>query len=103
MDRVLAGDIAFSGKRREYEGAAEWLEQVTSICRCKRTDVLAVRGNHDVDHDRILQATKMIHRRLRNCSLPDARLELVDLARTNDGSLTDKLADYHAFASSENR
>jgi 3',5'-cyclic AMP phosphodiesterase CpdA len=58
---LIAGDIAFSGKRPEYEEATRWLEQVTSICGCKTTDVLTVPGNHDVDRHRILPATKMIH------------------------------------------
>ena len=49
---LIAGDIAFSGKRTEYEEAARWLEQVTSLCGCKRTNVLMVPGNHDVDRDR---------------------------------------------------
>lgn len=100
MDHILiAGDIAFSGKRAEYEEATEWLEQVASICGCKRTDVLTVPGNHDVDRHRILPATKMIHKRLRTSSLPEAKHELVALAAQNDGSLTDKLSDYQAFAS----
>jgi predicted phosphodiesterase len=97
---LIAGDVAFSGKREEYEEAARWLEEVTAVCQCKKTDVLAVPGNHDVDRSRILPAVKSIHNRLRTCSLPDARHELVELARQNDGLLTDKLTDYQAFASS---
>ncbi len=101
IDKILiAGDIAFSGKREEYEEAAEWLERVTTICGCKRTDVLTVPGNHDVDRKLILPATKLIHRRLRNCSMPEAKKELVDLAEQKDGTLTDKLSDYQTFASS---
>ena len=101
IDKVLiAGDIAFSGKRAEYAEAAEWLEQVTSLCRCKRTDVLTVPGNHDVDRNRILPGTKLIHHALRTRSMPDARRELVALAAQIDGPLTDKLTDYQAFASS---
>jgi len=96
---LIAGDVAFSGKRAEYEEATIWLERVTSICGCAKTDVLTVPGNHDVDRQRILPATRMIHRRLRTCSLPEARRELVELASQNDGSLTDKLTDYQAFAS----
>lgn len=96
---LIAGDIAFSGKGPEYEEATKWLEQVTAICGCKPTDVLTVPGNHDVDRQRILPATKMIHRRLRTCALPEAKRELVELASQNDGSLTDKLTDYQAFAS----
>ncbi len=96
---LIAGDIAFSGKRTEYEEAARWLEQVTSLCGCKRTNVLMVPGNHDVDRDRILAATKLIHRRLRTCSTPEAHHELFEVAAQNDGSLTDKLTDYQAFAS----
>lgn len=97
---LLAGDVAFAGKRSEYQIAAAWLEQVTTACGCPTTSVLAVPGNHDVDRDRITPATRLIHRRLRTCSLPEASREIIELAESNDGSLTDKLTDYQAFASS---
>lgn len=100
IDKVLiAGDIAFSGTRAEYEEAAKWLHQVTTLVGCQPTDVLTVPGNHDVNRNRILSATKLIHRRLRTCSLPEAKRELYELAEQNDGALTDKLMDYQAFAS----
>jgi predicted phosphodiesterase len=96
---LIAGDVAFSGKREEYEEAAKWLEGVTSACGCKQTDILTVPGNHDVDRSRILPAVKSIHGRLRTCSMPDAKKELLELANQKDGLLTDKLTDYQAFAS----
>jgi predicted phosphodiesterase len=100
IDKVLiAGDIAFSGDRKEYEDAAKWLEELTSLCGCKPTDLLTVPGNHDIDRKRILPATKLIHRRLRTSSLPEAKRELVELVAQDDGALVDKLTAYQAFAS----
>lgn len=58
-----------------------------------------VPGNHDVNRKRILTATKMIHRRLRQSALPEAKLELGELAAQNGGALMEKLTDYEAFAS----
>jgi predicted phosphodiesterase len=97
---LIAGDIAFSGKQEEYERAASWLETITSACGCKRTDVLTVPGNHDVDRRRVGAAAKMLHRRLRSSGLPEATRELTELIETHDGSLIDKLSDYQAFAAS---
>ncbi len=97
---LIAGDIAFSGKRHEYLVAAAWLERVIEICGCKLTNILPVPGNHDVDRSRIAAATRMIHKRLRSCSLQEASKELTDLVETKDGTLTDKLLDYQAFAAS---
>src|SRR5688572_7124095 len=50
---ILAGDIAFSGKREEYHLAAGWLERVSALCGCPRRSILSIPGNHDVDRDRI--------------------------------------------------
>jgi predicted phosphodiesterase len=97
---LIAGDIAFSGRPEEYAVAADWLEQVTTICGCLKTDVFTVPGNHDVDRRRVTAATKLVHRRLRTASGPDRAIEFADLTQTQDGFLTDKLRHYQDFAAS---
>ena len=54
MDGVIVtGDIAFSGKKSDYDLAAQWLDRLTEVLGCEKTDVIVVPGNHDIDRDRI--------------------------------------------------
>lgn len=54
VDGVLVtGDIAFSGKAREYDIAAEWLDRLCGLIGCPIQDVWVIPGNHDVDRDTI--------------------------------------------------
>lgn len=97
---LIAGDIAFSGKRDEYQRASNWIERVRAITGCPRSGVLMVPGNHDIDRDRLKVSTKLVHRGLRTAGLPQAEAELFQLASAGDPSLMDKLAEYRAFAAS---
>jgi predicted phosphodiesterase len=95
---TVTGDIAFSGKRGEYELAAQWLDQIIEACGCSHTAVLTVPGNHDVDRDRIRTSAKILHRSLRQAAPAQASKELTELMTTGDPLLIDKLHDYQAFA-----
>jgi predicted phosphodiesterase len=95
---TITGDIAFAGKRTDYQLAGQWLDQVIDICGCSHTAVLTVPGNHDADRDRIRISTKIMHRRLRQAAGPVARSELVALASNGDPVFLDKFQDYQAFA-----
>ena len=46
---VITGDIAFSGKRRQYDLAAEFLESLASTLGLGMERIFVVPGNHDVD------------------------------------------------------
>ena len=48
---LVTGDIAFSGKRAEYEDAAAWLDEVCDAAGCGKESVLMCPGNHDVDQE----------------------------------------------------
>jgi len=50
---LVTGDIAFSGKKGEYQEAAEWLAKIADAVGCDRTEVHVVPGNHDVDRKAI--------------------------------------------------
>lgn len=95
---VVAGDIAFSGKRGEYGLAAQWLDQIIEACGCSHSAVLTVPGNHDVDRDRIRTSARLLHRSLRQAAPAQASKELTELMTTSDPLLLDKLHDYQAFA-----
>jgi formylglycine-generating enzyme required for sulfatase activity/predicted MPP superfamily phosphohydrolase len=49
---AITGDIAFSGKKPEYDDALEFFEKLKGILP-KETEFLAVPGNHDVDRDEV--------------------------------------------------
>ena len=61
MDGVIVtGDVAFSGKKSEYDSAAQWLDRLTQEIGCEKTDVLVVPGNHDIDRDRITPLAELM-------------------------------------------
>ncbi len=49
---VITGDIAFSGKKEEYDEAFTFLSGLKAVLP-KKTEFLAVPGNHDVDRDQV--------------------------------------------------
>ena len=65
MDGVIVtGDIAFSGKKSEYDLAAQWLDRLTEVIGCEKTDVIVVPGNHDIDRDRISAGAGLMLRQI---------------------------------------
>jgi calcineurin-like phosphoesterase family protein len=55
---IITGDIAYSGKRSEYDEAARWLDRVASAAKCDITDILVVPGNHDIDRGEISRSAE---------------------------------------------
>jgi len=50
---IISGDIAYAGKKEEYDNAGQWLHSLTAAAGCERTSVQMVPGNHDVDQSKI--------------------------------------------------
>ena len=48
---LVTGDIAYSGKRDQYEAAATWLDALAEKVGCPIHRVQMVPGNHDLDRD----------------------------------------------------
>ena len=46
---IVSGDIAYAGKRSEYEDAAVWLDELCSAAGCTSSAVYLCPGNHDID------------------------------------------------------
>lgn len=46
---LVSGDIAFGGKKAEYEIALEWLKTLCGVAGCREQAVWCIPGNHDVD------------------------------------------------------
>nr|MDO8109703.1 tetratricopeptide repeat protein [Candidatus Sigynarchaeota archaeon] len=54
---VITGDIAFSGKREEYEIARCFLDELLVETGVKKEKLFIVPGNHDVDRSKIISST----------------------------------------------
>lgn len=57
---IVTGDIAYAGKRHEYEAAAAWMDQLAARVGCGAGDIQMIPGNHDVDRDAIKGMAKMM-------------------------------------------
>src|SRR5688572_22931427 len=68
---LVAGDIAFSGQRDEYDRAGAWLGVLANLVRCPQENVWCVPGNHDVDRQVITgrRTVRDLHSRLRTDAL----------------------------------
>jgi predicted MPP superfamily phosphohydrolase len=61
---AVTGDIAFSGKKHEYEEALEFFAVLKTVLP-KGTKILAVPGNHDVDRQKIKKLNSL-HQLVKN-------------------------------------
>ena len=93
---IVTGDIAFSGKKGEFDVAAQWLDRLTEAVGCQKTDVIVVPGNHDIDRDRISAGARAI---IRQCVDGGSDELECFLSHTGDRELLyDKFHDYRDFA-----
>lgn len=99
---LVTGDIAYSGKRPEYEIALEWLKELCLTVSCKREDVKTTPGNHDVDRS-IVESSRIleiIHQDLRPSDVADVDARLEKWLRDKQGSsiIFSPLKEYNDFA-----
>jgi hypothetical protein len=98
---LVTGDIAFSGKKEEYQHAAEWLRRVCEAVGCEEQHVSVVPGNHDVDR-RLAGGviTKMLHQCIRGLDGPaiDSKLSEFFSDTQSASALFAPLAEYNVFA-----
>src|SRR5206468_465003 len=66
---VVTGDIAFAGKRDEYDYADQWLRDVGHAAGVPEELVWSTPGNHDVDRSVVdnEELILVVHNRLRDC------------------------------------
>jgi len=98
---LITGDIGFSGKKTEYQQAADWLRQVCQAVGCEEQHVSVVPGNHDID--RSISGgviTKLLHERIRSLKGPaiDSALRTYFSDAQSAGALLAPLAEYNVFA-----
>jgi DNA repair exonuclease SbcCD nuclease subunit len=98
---VVTGDIAYSGKKKEYERAGDWLDELAKIVGCEKNAVHTIPGNHDVDLAGITYPCELLHKELRNCTADkvDEILTKITPDAAEVSPLLDKLGSYVEFAS----
>jgi len=100
---VLTGDVAYGGKRVEYEMADAWLERLCSSLKVPREQVFVVPGNHDVDRS-IINSDPLIadvHKLVRHSdrtTLDAAVKRYFTLSPAAGPALLAPLAQYNDFA-----
>lgn len=97
---LVTGDIAFAGKKEEYDIAREWLEKLCDMLGCPRENVWVVPGNHDVDrtvidHSETLQT---IHDKLRRTNDIDGQIRAYMRDGIAQRILFEPIAQYNLFA-----
>lgn len=98
---LVTGDIAFSGKKEEYQHATEWLRKVCDAVGCEEQKVAVVPGNHDVDRSLAGDLiTKMLHKEIRGIdgAAIDAQLREYFSNVGSARALLAPLAQYNVFA-----
>lgn len=98
---LVTGDIAFSGRKEEYQHASAWLRKVCDTVGCEEQQVSVVPGNHDVDR-RLAGGviTKMLHQTIRALAGPaiDSKLREYFSDTQSASALLAPLAEYNVFA-----
>jgi len=99
---LINGDVAFSGKKEQFDRSAEWIEELAAAVGCSvQTDVQVIPGNHDVDRSQIDYFCETAHERLRGIDPDKLDGELAKMAKAKEESnpLLVKLQNYRIFAS----
>lgn len=97
---LVTGDIAFGGKRDEYEIARVWLERLCNLLGCSHESVWTVPGNHDVDRVVIDQSETLrtYHDRLRSATDIDTQIANFMRDVVAKQVLFNPIAQYNVFA-----
>lgn len=103
---LVSGDIAFGGRKPEYEMANEWFEAMRKQVNIPPEAVFFIPGNHDVDREH-LKPGEMLwdsHQTLRSISSENARDSSLK-AKLKDGAFDFllPLKEYRNFAAQHGR
>jgi predicted MPP superfamily phosphohydrolase len=95
---LLTGDVAFSGRREQYDSASDWLLGLALDLGLDESDIFMVPGNHDVDRSVDARSTfpRLLIKELRDSQ--ELTLDSV-LEKPEDWkSLTSRMAAFESFA-----
>ena len=97
---IVTGDIAYAGKREQYDCAAAWLDDLATAIGCQITDVQLVPGNHDIDRDAISPGCKLMLNAI--ASDGEAQLDAFLEDEHDREVLFGRFASYRPFAEAYN-
>ena len=84
---LINGDVAFSGKKQQFDRSAKWIEELASEVGCSdQTDVRVIPGNHDVDRSQIDYFCETVHERLRGSDPEKLDAELAKMGKAKEDS-----------------
>ncbi len=93
---LVTGDIAYGGKKPQYDDAGKFLDSVSIAAGCLNTEVRLAPGNHDIDLDEITHGMRT------NLGAIEAKGEKELERQFQDdrdrGRLYDRLKEYAVFA-----
>lgn len=102
---LVTGDIAYAGKKTEYDRAGVWLDAICDIVGCERRAVHIIPGNHDVDRSRIDYGVERLHQDFRDCAADDVDKILMRILGADPKNLStsaiaffEKLSAYREFS-----
>jgi hypothetical protein len=97
---LVTGDVAYSGKREQFQIAGAWLDQLADSVGCADTAVSVIPGNHDIDIANIGTTCKMVQNALRSIPLDQLDGMLQSIGKDDDigNPLLPKLAAYREFS-----
>ncbi|MFZ4877193.1 metallophosphoesterase [Janthinobacterium sp. Mn2066] len=93
---IVTGDIAYAGKRHEYDDAGNWLDELTESIGCTAADIQMVPGNHDVDRSTIKGMSELVLNAIHDGG--EARLDSFLELESDRDLLYVRFAEYRRFA-----
>lgn len=91
---IITGDIAYSGKKAEYDLAEAFIDKILQKAKCAQRHVFVVPGNHDVDRSRINQQELTFFYSFTD----EPKLNEILSYEPARENILRKLSDYHDFS-----
>jgi SAM-dependent methyltransferase/3',5'-cyclic AMP phosphodiesterase CpdA len=97
---LITGDIAFSGKKEEYESAKAFVDDLHRVYDLGPDRFYVVPGNHDLDRRRITVTTRLLVRQLLERKDEDLIAKVFEESSEQAGrqALLDPFIEYNSFA-----
>ena len=97
---LVCGDIAFSGKKEEYDSADIFLKEICEKLEISETSVYCVPGNHDVDQEVLKSSSVFVDLQFAVENAPDLDGKLAESFRDSERRvfLFKHIHDYNKFA-----
>ena len=103
---LICGDIAFSGKKNEYDISKTFLDSIVHIFELQNQDIYCVAGNHDVDQSVIQKSyiIQVLHDNLRgvkdSLQLDEKlrRIQKDEILNIKEGVLYKAIEEYNKFS-----